>query len=180
MEAGKCGSRWWVGEEWREGELKKLWLFVEQWPLLLYRGVCWSSWSQEWWDRDVNGFNETDFIQNFRMSRTAFNYICQCLSTRFSWKDTYLRGPIFLKKHAGVKLHWLTLSNQLSIAQPAWSSRSFARPCKYTMHTIQYIKITQGCYLWEVLQGLRMRWGFPQCAGAIDGSHISIIALEDN
>ncbi len=52
--------------------------------------------SQEWWDRDVNGFTETDFIQNFRMSRGTFNYICQHLSSRLSLQDAQFRQPVSL------------------------------------------------------------------------------------
>ncbi len=60
-----------------------------------YTGRCvWmQSQRKEWWDRDdgmivMNGFTETDVIQNFRMSRAIFNYICQRLSTRLSQQDT--------------------------------------------------------------------------------------------
>lgn len=52
-------------------------LLMEQWLLLPHGAVC-VRW--EWWDRDVNGFTETDFIQHFGLSGATFN-ICQHLST---------------------------------------------------------------------------------------------------
>ncbi len=54
--------------------------------------------------------------------------------------------------------------------------------CKAVRYVImpEYIKLREGDDLWEVIQGFRMRWGFPQCAGAIDGSHIPIIAPKEN
>ncbi len=60
---------------------KRVTLFVEQWLLLLYGGVCGCgvgarsggivTWMTE---------TETDFVQNFRMPRATFNYVCQRLS----------------------------------------------------------------------------------------------------
>lgn len=36
------------------------------------RKVWMQSRSQKWWNSDMNGFSETDFIQAFRMTRAAF------------------------------------------------------------------------------------------------------------
>uniref|UniRef100_A0A8P4G935 NACHT, LRR and PYD domains-containing protein 12 n=1 Tax=Dicentrarchus labrax TaxID=13489 RepID=A0A8P4G935_DICLA len=61
---------------------------------------CLQMWSQsqEWWNCDVNGFTDTDFLQNFSISRDTLNYICQRLSTRFSRQDAQFRRPISMRK----------------------------------------------------------------------------------
>ena len=40
----------------------------------------------------------------------------------------------------------------------------------------KYIKKPEGNQLKDVVQVLERKWGFPQCAGAIDGCHIPIVA----
>ena len=44
----------------------------------------------------------------------------------------------------------------------------------------KYVYIPQDCRLREVVDGFETCWGFPQVAGAIDGSHIPIICPKDN
>ena len=39
----------------------------------------------------------------------------------------------------------------------------------------RYVEIPKGDSLKEVVKGFEECWGFPQAAGAIDGSHIPII-----
>ena len=79
-----------------------------------------------------NGFKETDLIQNFRMFRATFDYICQCVSTRLSWWDTRFRLPISLRRCG---LYWLAigadcqmLSGALGIAASSICS-TFASLC---------------------------------------------------
>ena len=45
---------------------------------------------------------------------------------------------------------------------------------------IHYIKFPVGESLKRVLDGFQRWWGFPQCTGAIDGSHIPVAAPELN
>lgn len=40
----------------------------------------------------------------------------------------------------------------------------------------QFINLPKGEKLQAIVEGLKNRWGFPQCAGAIDGSHIPVIS----
>ena len=43
----------------------------------------------------------------------------------------------------------------------------------------KYIRIPRDEGLREVVDGFKCKWGFPQCAGAVDGTHIPIISPED-
>ena len=46
-------------------------------------------------------------------------------------------------------------------------------------HT-QYVYIPQGRKLKEIIEGFETYWGFPQAAGAIDGSHIPILRPDES
>lgn len=39
------------------------------------RSVWTQSVSQEWWDRDVSSFSETDFTQSYRVTRATLNQV---------------------------------------------------------------------------------------------------------
>ena len=55
-----------------------------------------------------------------------------------------------------------------------------------TSHTIsthllpKYVKIPDGDKLKDIIEGFETCWGFPQAAGAIDGSHIPIIRPDES
>lgn len=44
----------------------------------------------------------------------------------------------------------------------------------------RYIKLPLGNQAMNVVSGIENRWGFPQCFGAIDGSHIPILLPVNN
>lgn len=61
--------------------------------------------------------------------------------------------------------------------------------CKIVQETCQaivsvllqkYISLPAGDLLDDVVDGFRVKWGVPQCMGAIDGSHIPVYAPKDN
>ena len=43
----------------------------------------------------------------------------------------------------------------------------------------QYISFPSGAALREIVDGFEDEYGFPQCAGAVDGSHIPIISPQE-
>ena len=44
----------------------------------------------------------------------------------------------------------------------------------------RYVCFPEGTRLREVVEGFEVCWGFPQVAGAIDGTHIPIISPQEN
>ena len=46
--------------------------------------------------------------------------------------------------------------------------------------TAQYICVPSGQGLKRIVNGFQYKWGFLQCVGAIDGTHIPIISTKED
>lgn len=73
-----------------------------------------------------------------------------------------------------------TLSHLFAI-RPATISNCIWEVC-HALRSLQshYISLPRGNRLWEVVEGFQEMWGFPQCGGVIDGSHIPVTAPSEN
>ncbi|XP_067234036.1 uncharacterized protein [Chanodichthys erythropterus] len=144
--------------------------------------------TQDWWDRVVGTWGQEQWVSNFRMKRETFDMLCEWLSPRLSHEDTTFRQAISVQKRVEVGLWWLatgagyrTLAHLFGIsdASVCLIVREFSHAVRDEMMR-EYIKLPESEELQTILLGFKNRWGFPQCAGAIDGSHIPIIAPPEN
>lgn len=144
--------------------------------------------SSDWWDRIVNQtFDDNNWRENFRMSRATFLYICNELRGRLQRKDTVMRRSISVEKRVAITLWKLaTNNNYRSIAHLFGVSKAMVcinvqEVCQSIVEILmpQYIKIPEGERLKETISIFESKWGFPQCDGAVDGSHIPIMAPEE-
>ena len=155
---------------------------------VVYRQVWIKTRSSEWWDRIVMAsFNNRDWIENFRMQKCTFMYICNLLRPHIQKKDTIMRCAITVEKRVAVTL-WRLATNveYRTIGHLFGISRASVccivrEVCENIVRVVmpKYIKWPRGEQLQETIELFENMWDYPQCAGAIDGSHIPIIAPEE-
>ncbi|GAA6087254.1 putative nuclease HARBI1 [Tachysurus ichikawai] len=122
------------------------------------------------------------------MGRDSFMYLCNVLRPYLERQRTCYRVPLTVEQRVAVTI-WRLATNveYRSIAHLFGIGLSTA--CVVTQQVVSaivlilkpnLIKIPTGNNLRNVVNGFRDRWGFPQCAGAIDGTHVPIIAPHVN
>ena len=137
----------------------------------------------EWWDRVVvEMFTDADWIENFRLSKTTFSYLCDALRPFIERQNTRLRRAISVEHRVAITLWTLaTCTEYRSIGHLFGVARSTVcvivhDTCKAIVNVLLalYIKFPQGNELCDVVEGFKTRWDMIQCAGSIDGSHIPV------
>ena len=106
------------------------------------------------------------------MSRNTFLYLCNELKAELMRSDTTMRKAISVEKRVAVTL-WYSASN----ADFRTIGHLFGISKASVSH--KYITFPNGTRLQHVMAGF-LRRGFPQCAGAIDGTHIPVEAPAEN
>ena len=60
--------------------------------------------SSDWWERIVlAGFSESDWVENFKMGKDTFMYVCNQLRPHIK-KNTVVREPISVEKRVAVTI----------------------------------------------------------------------------
>ena len=137
--------------------------------------------SSNWWENIVlNNFGPHDWMQNFRMSRESFYYLCDQLKHLLEKQTTRLRKPLSVEQRVAITL-WILATPIDTVAHLFGVARCTV--CVVVHETCEaivsrllpvYISFPTGEQLDEVIKGFKEKWGFLQCAGSIDGSHISV------
>ena len=127
-------------------------------------------------------FTTRDWVENFRMSKSTFIYLCQQLESTLCRQDTVFRRAISVEKRVAVTLWCLaTPCEYRTIAHLFGIGRSTVceivqETCELIVHTLfrQYIQFPSGERLDVLVDTFKSKWGVPQCVGSIDGSHIPV------
>ena len=137
--------------------------------------------SREWWDRDVQEMDEEEFRQNFRLSRGAFNKLCDRLDPLVGKQEAFARNTVSTPRRVAITLHYLgqganyrVVANQFGVAVSTVcvivKETTAAIVQSMTPEMIHFPDTNK-----ELLAAmLTFDDKFPNCVGAIDGSHIQI------
>lgn len=127
-------------------------------------------------------FTPDNWIENFRMNRETFDYLCTQLRPWIQRKNTRLRQAISVEHRLAITLWCLsTCSEYRTIGHLFGVARCTVcvivhDTCAAIVSVLldQYIKFPVGNELERVVKGFEDKWNMIQCAGAIDGSHIPV------
>jgi len=145
--------------------------------------------SSDWYERIVlQTFDDEQWLANFRMSKGTFDLLCEKLKNCLTPSDKTVRSVIDVQKQVAIAFYWLassaeyrTIGNLFGVGKSTVCI-CIHKVCNAIVNNLleQYVNFPEGEELKRVIKGYQESWGFPNCAGAIDGSHISIIAPVDS
>ena len=142
----------------------------------------------QFWEETVSQWkDDTLWLENFRLSKESFLFICRKLNDTLKRKDTRFRKSITVKKRLAICFWHLATGDDLrSLGWRFGIGKSTA--CQIVNEVCQaiadvllpnVIKWPSGDDLKKVVEGFKTKWCFPQCAGAIDGTHVPIVAPKE-
>ena len=171
----------------RRGQ-KKRWIFVAMMQAVVRsfreRRLWMRPSNQMWFDIADTQFDDHQWYENFRISRDTFQFILNEIVGDIMRRDTTMRRAVSAKRRLAILLYYLSSTAEYrTIANLFGVSISFVCTCVKEVSTAivqklqsQFITIPKGNELDEIMRTYKDKWQFPMCAGAIDGTHIPIIA----
>ncbi|XP_067388051.1 uncharacterized protein [Emydura macquarii macquarii] len=137
--------------------------------------------STDWWDRIVMQLWDDDqWLQNFRMRKATFLELCSELAPSLKRVDTRLRQAMTVEKRVAIALWKLatpdcyrSVGNQFGVGKSTVGT-AVHQVCSAINRLLLRRVVTLG-NVQDIVEGFAML-GFPNCGGAIDGTHIPILA----
>lgn len=137
------------------------------------------------WETDVlQNFGETEWYLNFRMPQEAFLNLCDILHPHVQKQSTTMKTTVCLEKRVAMTLYKLASNIEFHDVASLFSigvttvSDVFWEVCQGLCQLKRkFIRMPKSEEeVKSIITGFKEKSGFPMCAGALDGTHIPIIA----
>ncbi|XP_065415196.1 uncharacterized protein LOC135973886 [Chrysemys picta bellii] len=137
--------------------------------------------STAWWDHIVmQVWDDEQWLQNFRMRKATFMVWCDELAPALQCKDTRLRAALTVEKWVAIAIWKLAtpdsyglVANQFGVGKSTVGI-VLMQVCRAINCILLRRTVTLG-NVHDIVAGFA-QMGFPNCRGAIDGTHIPILA----
>ncbi|CAM4570447.1 unnamed protein product [Caretta caretta] len=139
--------------------------------------------STDWWDHIVlRIWDDSQWLRTFRMRKGTFMELCDLLSPALRCMNTKMRAALTVEKQVAIALWKLaTPDSYPSVRNQFGVGKSTVGAAVMQVATaIKHLLISRVVTLGNVqviVDGFAAM-GFPNCGGAIDRTHIPILALE--
>ena len=171
---------------------KKMFLFMLAMSTLINppreRNIWMNPKSDDWFTMVDSTFTQEQWYENFRVTKNTFTFILSEIEHDIARHDTPMWKAVPARKKLAMILYCLASTSEYrTIASLFGVSKAFL--CNSIKDvSCAIIKSLQGRLIYipkndelkSILETYREKWGFPMCAGAIDGTHIPIIAPKED
>ncbi len=133
---------------------------------------------------------------NFRVSKKTFQFLLDQLKDEITHDNTCLRAAVPPRCRLAITLYYFasTIGNLFGVSTPFCTignlfgvSTPFVCNCvrEVSEAIVKVLKsslifLPKGDEIAQIVDEYNEKWGFPMCCGAIDGTHIPIIAPVEN
>lgn len=140
--------------------------------------------TSKWWDNFLtNQVLPEEWKEIFRVSRSSFFLLCQKLRPLLECQVTVMRQPVSVETQVAQTLYYLSdegrirkTANSFGLGRSTVST-VIRRVCKAISNHLgpQYIKLPKTVSeVEEKTRNFQKQFNFPQCLGAVNGTHINI------
>lgn len=151
------------------------------------RTLCTQKGSRTWWEDVVLGtFDDNQWKENFRVSKSILKKVCKSLEPHLQ-KSSPVREASSPQHRLAVMLYFLaTTAEYHTIGYLFGIHKSTVcvivhEVCELINEMLfpTVVKFSEGNELRNIIDGFKNKCNFPNCAGAIDATHISIISPQE-
>lgn len=139
------------------------------------------------WTDVLQNFDDDQWRLHFRMTRATFEFIVNQLAPELTHQTTRWRKALEPRKRLAIVLWWYATPSEyrtisclfgVGVSTVCMLVREVTAVIKNNL-AARFISMPKGDALQKTVDGFAAR-GYPMCAGAIDGTHIPIIAPRED